>query len=236
MGEEVKFQNGTDYFSGRSFIDDIANTDLSSYDPSKAASSEGMSLDDVARAEQIGKLMKEGGGLYSGVETGSGFNDDFYAKTYNAQKDYLLPQVDKQFADAQKQLSYALARQGLSASSQAGRLNADLQGQRSLALQDVEDKANTARNTQKGNVENERAELTRLLQQTGDAESTLNMAASRANLLSQAPALEAVGPLFQNATGTLADLIVSPALRNQQNNNSGQSGSGLGRSSGKVVS
>jgi hypothetical protein len=176
-----------------------------------------------------------GKGLYSGVGSSAGFGPEFFDKAYKAQLDYALPQVDKQYQDAQKQLTYALARQGLSASSQAGNLQGQLQGQRDLAIQGEQGKASDVRTRQQQAVEDERATLTQLLQQTGDAESTANMARSRSDFLRNAPALEAVGPLFQNVTGTLADLIVSPALRAQGGNGANYGYGSSNRGSGKII-
>ncbi len=176
-----------------------------------------------------------GGGIYTGAEDVAGYQPEFYDKAYQAQLDYALPQVDRQYADAQKNLQFALARQGLSASSQAGRLQADLARERDLAIQGVQDQASTVRQKQMAAVEDERSNLTQMLQQTGDVQSTMNAAAARKGIIESAPALEAVGPLFQNATGSLADMIVSPALR-QANQNSSSSGYGTKKGSGKVVS
>ncbi len=193
---------------------------------------------DVSASDQsIGQKMFDdamGGGLYTGVQTSTGFDPAFFDKAYQAQLDYALPQVDKQFSEAQRNLEFALARQGLSASSQAEGLRADLNNQRALAVQGEQDKANTVRAQQQQAVEDERDNLTKLLQSTGDVESTMNMASARKNMLSAAPSLATVGPLFQNATGTLADMIVSPALRTAQSSSSSGYGSSS-KGSGKVV-
>ena len=188
--------------------------------------------DRTTMQEQFGELAKQG--LYAGTEQVQGFDPNYFNKAYQAQLDYALPQVDKQYADAQKQLAFALARQGISASSQAGQLQSELQGQRNLALQGEQDKATQVRSRQQQAVEDERAELTRLLQQTGDVQSTMNMAAARRNMLQAAPAMETVGPLFQNATGALADMIVSPAMRGGLQPGGGGY-SRPSRGSGKVV-
>ena len=174
------------------------------------------------------------GGLYTGIEDTQGYGDAFYDKAYQAQLDYAMPQVDRQYADAQKNLEFALARQGLSASSQAGQLQADLARQRDLAIQGEQGKANTVRQQQMSAVEDERSALTQMLQQTGDVQSTMNAAASRKNIIDAAPAIQEVGPLFQNATGALADMIVSPSMRAAGARGSG-GGYGSGKGSGKVV-
>lgn len=189
--------------------------------------------DDAIRQRMFDDAM--GGGLYTGVQANTGFDDAFFDKAYQAQLDYALPQVDKQFAEAQRNLEFALARQGLSASSQGENLRADLNNQRALAVQGEQDKANTVRTQQQQAVEEERDNLTKLLQSTGDVESTMNMASARKNMLSAAPSLATVGPLFQNATGTLADMIVSPALRGAQSSSSSSGYGSSSKGSGKVV-
>lgn len=175
-----------------------------------------------------------GGNLFTGTSDVSGYGPDFYQKAYDAQLGYALPEVDRQFKEAQRNLTFALARQGLSSSSQASNLQSDLEHERQLAIQGEQDKANQVRAQQQSAVETERGELTRLLQSTGDVESTMNMANSRKSMLEAAPSLATVGPLFQNTTGALADMIVSPALRESRYG----SGRGYGSSnagSGKVV-
>jgi hypothetical protein len=189
-------------------------------------------LADESNGMQFNEAM--GGGLFTGTEDVQGYGDEFYDKAYKAQLNYAMPQVDRQFQDAQRELQFALARQGLSASSQAGQLQGDLARQRDLAVQGEQDKANTVRQKQMSAVEEERGNLTQMLQQTGDVQSTMNAASARKGIIDSAPAIEEVGPLFQNATGALADMIVSPAMR-QANQGQGSGGYGGRKGSGKVV-
>lgn len=197
-----------------------------------------MGVGGAAADAKLRQMMFEdamGGGIYGGAEEVAGYGDSFYDKAYQAQLDYAMPQVDRQYADAQKSLEFALARQGLSASSQAGQLQADLARQRDLAIQSEQDKANTVRQQQRSAVEDERSNLTQMLQQTGDVQSTMNAAAARKNIIDSAPAIQEVGPLFQNATGALADMIVSPSMRAASGNRTGSAGYGASKGSGKVV-
>jgi hypothetical protein len=189
-------------------------------------------LDDETNGMQFAEAMQ--GGLYTGAEDAQGYGPEFFDKAYKAQLDYAMPQVDRQYADAQKSLEFALARQGLSASSQAGQLQGDLARQRELAVQGEHDKANTVRQQQMSAVEDERSSLTQMLQQTGDVQSTMNAAAARKNIIDAAPAIQEVAPLFQNATGALADMIVTPSMRAASARGTG-GGYGSGKGSGKVV-
>lgn len=188
------------------------------------------------RQRMFEEAIGSGTGLYGGAEDVAGYQPSFYDKAYQAQLDYALPEVDRQFADAQKNLEFALARQGLSASSQAAQLQSDLQRQRQMAIQGEQDKANSVRQQQMQAVEDERSALTQMLQQTGDVQSTMNAAAARKNIIEAAPAIQEVGPLFQNATGALADMIVSPSMRAASSGRGSSAGYGSGKGSGKVVS
>ncbi len=184
-------------------------------------------------SQELFNEATQGAGLYSGTEKTGGYDDAFFNKAYQAQLDYALPQVDRQFEDAQRQLQYGLARQGLSQSSQAGQLQAKLERERQLAVQGEQDKANTVRQKQRQAVEDERSNLVSMLQSTGDVQSTMNAAAARKGIIESAPAIEEVGPLFQNTTASLADMIVSPALR--QASSGGGRGYASSKDSGKVI-
>ena len=190
--------------------------------------------DDAIRQKMFDEAL--GGGLYSGATDVQGYQPDFFQKAYDAQLAYALPQVDKQYQDAQQELEFALARQGLSSSTQGVGLRNELATKRDLAIQGEQDKANTVRQQQMQAVEDERSSLTQLLQQTGDVQSTMNAASARKNIIDAAPAIQEVGPLFQNATGALADMIISPSMRAA--GAAGRTSSGYGSStkgSGKVV-
>lgn len=189
--------------------------------------------DSATMQSQLDALIASG--VYTGKQDIKGYDDSFYDKAYQAQLDYALPQVDQQFQKAQRDLTFALARQGLNASSQGNQLMSDLESQRQLAIQGEQDKARGVRNDQVNAVESERDNLTKLLQSTGDVASTMNAAAARKSVLDAAPAIQEVGPLFQNATGTLADMIVNPALRAAGNTAVSKGYGSSTKGSGKVV-
>jgi hypothetical protein len=173
-------------------------------------------------------------GAFTGSGESGGFNPEFYNKAYQAQLDYAKPQVEDQFVEAQRQLNFALRRQGIDASSQAGEKQAQLQAERAKALQNEEIKAQGVKTSLQDQVENERDALVAMLNQTGNAQNVVNSARTRAGALSSAPHYEAVGPLFQNATAGLVDLVANPYIRQQE----GLSSPGYGRKpggSGKVI-
>ncbi len=171
-------------------------------------------------------------GVFGGTATSGGY-EPYYQKAYQAQLDYALPEVDRQFKEAQRQLTYGLARQSMGASSVAGDLASQLEGNRQQAVQGAQEQARSARDTMQTNVENERNNLVQMLNSTGELDQVMNMAQSRQGLLQSPPALQQMGPLFQNATASLADMYVNPALRASAQRPS--AGYGSRKGSGRLV-
>src|SRR6478736_3044441 len=60
------------------------------------------------------------GKVFSGTEHKGGFGDDFFNDRREAYMNYATPQLEDQYGDAQKQLTFALARGGLLDSSVRG--------------------------------------------------------------------------------------------------------------------
>lgn len=143
-------------------------------------------------------------GLYSGTETRTGFNDDFFNSLSQSYTDYARPQIDKMAGDARKQLTFALARNGTLDSSVRGEKNAEIQRQYDIGLQDITDKGRQFATDARTNVERARADLISMLQATGDAQGASNAALSRAAILSEPPAYSPLGQLFTDFTSGLA--------------------------------
>lgn len=138
-----------------------------------------------------------------------GFNDDFYNQRNTAFMDYAAPQLEDQYADAVKNLTYALSRNGRLDSSTAGDQKAQLQkkyDQQKLALSDKgRQYANDARNS----VERSRSDLVALNSNLADPASIAVEAQNRLAGLQAMPSFEPLSPLFINigeGLGTQADL------------------------------
>lgn len=154
-------------------------------------------------AEQQYQNMLRNQGLYRGVETKGGFNDDFFTGRRQAYLDYATPQIDDQYADAQKQLAFALARSGTLDSSVRGQKTAELQKQYDLTTQQVADQALSYETEARNAVEDARANLISMLNATGDAEGAANAALARSQALSQPVAFSPLTNLFADFTSTL---------------------------------
>lgn len=144
-----------------------------------------------------------GGKLYGGTKNTGGFNDDFFDSRKQAYIDYATPQLEDQYSDAQKQLTYALARSGNLDSSARGEKVSELQKKYDLNKQKVADDALSYSNQARTSVEDARSNLVATLNATGDAEGAANQAMARAGVLSQPVAFNPLSQLFADFTAGL---------------------------------
>lgn len=147
--------------------------------------------------------MVNSGKLYSGTQSGSGFNDDFFANIRNSYTDYALPQLNEQRDTAAKDLTFSLARSGLLNSSARAQKTGELQKLFDTNEQQVRDQALAYENEARNNVESARSDLITTLNATGDNQQAVNSALSRATILTQPQAYSPLGQLFTDFTAGL---------------------------------
>lgn len=153
-------------------------------------------------AEQYADMVKSGK-LFSGTTKAAGFDDDFYNARKQSFIDYATPQLEDQYGDAQKELTYALARGGNLNSSARGEKLGDLQKLYDLNKQQVADQALSYETQARTAVEDARANLITTLNATGDAEGAASAALARSTALSQPAAYSPLSKLFADFTNTL---------------------------------
>jgi hypothetical protein len=134
---------------------------------------------------------------------GSNFTDDFYRGRRQSYLDFATPQIEQQYADAQKALTFALDRTGTLDSSIRGSRMSDLQRLYDTHRQSVADQALSYENDARSRVEDARSGLIGTLNATGDAEGAANMALTRAAALSAPPAYNPLSNLFADFTAGL---------------------------------
>jgi hypothetical protein len=134
----------------------------------------------------------------------SQFNDDFYTKRRQSFLDYANPQLEDQYADTRKQLTYWLDGRGLLDSSIRADKEAELQKKYDLNRRSVADQALDFENTTRNQVSDARAGLVRDLTATGDASGAQQAAVNRAGALSQPATFSPLASLFGDFTGALA--------------------------------
>ncbi|QOG06407.1 hypothetical protein IGS74_18060 [Aureimonas sp. OT7] len=144
-----------------------------------------------------------GGKLFSGTQMSGGFNDDFFNRQRQNYIDYATPQLDQQYGDANKQLTFSLTRSGLFDSSVRGEKASDLQRAYDLNKQKIADDALSHSTQSRNAVEDARANLISMLNATGDAEGAANAALARSQALSQAPSFSPLTSLFADFTNGL---------------------------------
>jgi len=145
-----------------------------------------------------------GKGLYSGVETTQGFNDEFFDGLSKSYVDFARPQLDEQAGKARNQLTFALARNGTLDSSMRSTQSADLQRSVDKEIQSITDKGREYATEARTGVEQARADLIANLTMTGDDVGTSNAALARAKTLATPPAYSPLGQLFTDYTAGLA--------------------------------
>lgn len=132
------------------------------------------------------------------------FDPAFFDRIKQSYLDYENPQLDKQYGDAQKQLTYSLARSGNLDSSTRADQTADLAGAYRANQQTLANNAQTAAQTARSNVESSRQSLIQALNSTGDATGAANAAATAAQGLSTPMSYSPLGDMFGGFSSALA--------------------------------
>lgn len=120
----------------------------------------------------------------------AGFNPDFFTGRETAFTNYAQPQLDDQYAEAKKQLAYALERKGLSASSSAADQYRKLGEQYNTFKTDVSNQSKSYSNKARSDIESARSDLLGQLTATEDPSATAAAALRRSELLSAPPAFD----------------------------------------------
>jgi hypothetical protein len=144
------------------------------------------------------------GQVFSGTSTSKGaFDEDFFKNRRQAYIDYATPQLQKQFQDAQRELTYSLDRGGNLASSTNATQTADLGTLYKTNEQAVADKALGYETEARTAVEDARSDLVKTLNATGDAEGAATSAINRASALSRPDTYTPLSQLFADFTSGL---------------------------------
>jgi len=174
------------------------------YDPTKTYYlTDGSVWSPTGNAARSFSEMAASGQLFGGTKTLTGFNPDFFSGRKQSFLDYANPQLDDQYGDAQRELTFALDRAGLLDSSARATKAAELQKKYDLNKQQIADQALSYETQAKSAVEDARSNLIATLNATGDAQGAANSAITRASVLSQPAAYSPLSQLFADFTSTL---------------------------------
>lgn len=129
--------------------------------------------------------------------TFAGFDDNFYSGRKSAFLDFYQPQIEDQFGDAQKQLTYGLARNGILNSTMAADASGKLSKDYATNWASIVSKADADVNALKSNVANEKSALTAQLNATADADRVTNDALGRTQQMFETrPDYNPLGDIF----------------------------------------
>ncbi|MVS97889.1 hypothetical protein [Devosia marina] len=154
--------------------------------------------DEAARQERVRTGTKRIEDMF-----GDQFDDAFYDKQAQSYLDFANPQLDDQFKNAAKQLTYSLDRRGALDSTSRSSLEADLGKRKALLSTEIKDKANQFKTDAMAGVEGARSDLINTLNATGDVDATVNSANARAKVLSQPVAYSPIAQAFSDFTTAL---------------------------------
>ena len=138
------------------------------------------------------------------VDTFTPYDDDFYNLRTQSYIDYAMPQLENQFIEANRELTAALARNGLLQSSIRGKKTKDLLDQKNLASRSVADKGIDFSNQTKAAIESAIGDLLAQNQSLADPTLAATTAANRAAAATQIPAYSPLAQVFASGAEGLA--------------------------------
>lgn len=178
--------------------------------------------------------------LFTGTTTEhqGGFTDAFFDKRATAYQDFALPQVQQQYGDQQKALTFALARGGNLRSSLSSDKNAELDKDFTLQKQAVIDTGRDYANQGKSDMAAQKASAVSMLQATADPDAAYNVAQTSANQLSAMPAFTPLTGVVKNVASGLGTYLnnqaTAEAIAKAQQQGGGYSLPSSWKGSGKV--
>lgn len=159
--------------------------------------SAGMEMREVLRQGDVG-LGKIGIDKQFGK-----FDDGYYDKYKNAYTGYYMPNLQKQFGDAQDKLTANLADRGMLASSVGGTQFANLSKENADAKANIANEANDAAKKLRGTVENAKTSLYSLNEASANPQSVNAQAIGQSTALVAPPTYSPLGQVFASFLSAL---------------------------------
>lgn len=133
----------------------------------------------------------------------SQFTPDYFDRQQQNYMSYATPQLNDQYADANKKLLFALDRSGQLEGSSRASLGGELQKKYDLSEQKIKDDALAYKTQAMSSTEDARSNLISTLNATGDADAAAKSAIARSQALSQPPAYSPLTQMFADFTSVL---------------------------------
>jgi len=178
-----------------------------------------------ARADELARQAR----IRSGTDSiksmfDSQFTDPYFEDRKTSYLNYATPQLNDQYAEAQKQLTFALDRTGTLDSSARAQKEGELRKMYDANRQGVADQALSYSTGARSNIEDAKANLISMLNATGDAEGAVNSAMTRAKALSAPDTYSPLGQMFASFTGGLGQQAAAEKAAALSNTYGGSTG------------
>lgn len=165
----------------------------------------------------------------------AGFDDNYYNTRASAYDEFAMPQLEEQYANQKKALTYALSRGGLLSSSTAAQKAAQLQDEyeRNKAL--VASKGQEYGTNARRDVASSRANLLSILSSTEDPSTVADESLRQAATLRAQPAFDPLGNLFTDIASTIDQANSARQIGSAFNSGGSSLFSRGGKGSGRYV-
>lgn len=138
--------------------------------------------------------------FFGATQHQGGFDEPFYKGIEDSYKGYAQPQLDRDYQEALRQLTFSLARRGIGSSSAAGTEQGKLQEQYNKYGTDVASAGKAYAQSTRANVENSRTDLINQLSATEDPIAAGTSALRSYAVNSQMPAFNPVANFAFNVS------------------------------------
>lgn len=135
------------------------------------------------------------------------FNDGYFRNYKNDFQNYYLPQLDEQYGDAKKGMTFNLARSGNLKASTAGDQFGKAEGKYLNARTDIANKALDAANVLRGRIEDQKSNLYALNASSADPGMAISRASAAQSMLSQPQGYSPLGDVFASLLNSGAQVI-----------------------------
>jgi hypothetical protein len=162
-----------------------------------------------ARAEEAARQGRIQAGTERVNTVFGQFNDDYYKGVSDAALNYYKPEVDRQYTDARKALTFNLARGGKLQSTAGADAFRKLSDAKARTDVDVANKSQGYATDVKGKVEGQRSDTLNSLYATADPDAAYSSATNAASLASSAPAYTPLNDLFSAFIATGSNAIAA---------------------------
>ena len=159
---------------------------------------------DQTKADADARAASIATGKQSIDDAFSGFDDNFFNGVSKAYTDYAQPQLDDQYDQAKKNITYALARNGTINSSIAGDEFGTLAKQYATNQTGIQATGDNYANSERQSLAADKNDVTNQLVSSGDASGASTAALSSAKVLAQPPSFSPLGTLFTNVSAVAA--------------------------------